>query len=92
MLGGGIADTVSMWGADWLLIGAIGHAIDIILDRGHDAEPSAAQAMADLAADEDLRYESAIRRSEKLLAIGSQTTFFRPSHESTGSSARSGSR
>jgi hypothetical protein len=37
-----------MWGADWLLIGAIGHAIDIILDRGHDAEPSAAQAMADL--------------------------------------------
>jgi hypothetical protein len=48
MLGGGIADTVSMWGADWLLIGAIGHAIDIILDRGHDAEPSAAQAMADL--------------------------------------------
>ena len=75
MPGGGIADTVSMWGAG-LLIGAIGRAIDIILDRRHDAEPSAAQAMADLAADEDLRYEAATRRSERLLAIGSEATFF----------------
>lgn len=75
MPGGGIADTVSMWGGAGLLIVAIGRAIDIILDRGHDAEPSAAQAMADLAADEDLRDEAATRRSEKLQAIGSQATF-----------------
>ena len=75
MLGGGIADTASMWNAG-LLIGAIGRAIDIILDRRHDAEPSAAQAMADLAADEDLRSEAATRRSERLLAIGSEATFF----------------
>ena len=59
-----------------LLIGAIGRAIDIILDRRHDAEPSAAQAMADLAADEDLRSGAATRRSERLLAIGSEATFF----------------
>ena len=64
-----------MWGGAGLLIVAIGRAIDIILDRGHDAEPSAAQAMADLAADEDLRDEAATRRSEKLQAIGSQATF-----------------
>jgi len=77
MLGGGIADTVSMWGSAGLLIGAIGRAIDIIRDRPHDAEPSGAQAaMADLAADEDLRYEVATRRSEKLQAIGSEATFF----------------
>ena len=75
MLGSGIADTASMWGAG-LLIGAIGRAIDIILDRGHDAEPSAAQAMADLAAAEDLRSEAATRRSERLQAIGSEATFF----------------
>jgi hypothetical protein len=81
ILGGGIADTVSMWGAR-LLIGArtaraIGHVIDIILDRGHDAEPSAAHAaMADLAADGDLPYEAATRRSENLQAIGSEATFF----------------
>ena len=64
-----------MWGAG-LLIGAIGRAIDIILDRRHDAEPSAHAAMADLAADEDLRYEAATRRSERLLTIGSEATFF----------------
>jgi hypothetical protein len=75
-LGGGKAEYGLHVGPDWLLIGAIGHAIDIILDRGHDAEPSAAQAMADLAADEDLRSEAATRRSEKLLAIGSEATFF----------------
>jgi hypothetical protein len=76
MLGGGIADAVSMWGAG-LLIGAIGRAIDIILDRGHDSEPSAAHAaMADLAADEDLPYEAATRRSAKLQAIGSEANFF----------------
>src|SRR5215216_1191960 len=72
MLGGGIADKVSMWGAG-LLIGAIGHIIDIILDRGHDAEPSAAHAaMADVAADGDLPYEAVTRRSENLQAIGSE--------------------
>jgi hypothetical protein len=65
-----------MWGGAGLLIGAIGRAIDIILDRRHDAEPSAAQAMADLAADEDLRSEAATRRSERLLAFGSEATFF----------------
>ena len=65
-----------MWGAG-LLIGAIGRAIDIILDRGQDAEPSAAHAaMAELGADEDLRYEVATRRSEKLQAIVSEATFF----------------
>jgi hypothetical protein len=75
---GGIADTVSMWGsAAGLLLGVAGRAIDIILDRGHHAEPSAAHAaMADLAADEDLPYEAATRRSENLQAIGSEATFF----------------
>jgi hypothetical protein len=33
-------------------------------------------AMADLAADQDLRHEAAVRRSEKLRAIGSEATFF----------------
>jgi hypothetical protein len=33
-------------------------------------------AMADLAGDEDLRHEAAMRRSEKLRAIGSEATFF----------------
>jgi hypothetical protein len=33
-------------------------------------------AMADLAVDEDLRHEAAMRRSEKLRAIGSEATFF----------------
>jgi hypothetical protein len=77
MLGGGIADTVSMWGAG-LLLGAIGRAIDVIIrDRQHDAEPlSADAAMPDLAADEDLRYEAPTRWSEKLQAIGSEATFF----------------
>jgi hypothetical protein len=86
MLGGGEADTVSMWGSAWLLIGAIGRAIDIIRDRPHDA------AMADLAADEDLRSEAATHRSEKLQAIGSEATFFSGLARIDGSSARSGSR
>ena len=43
----------------------------------HDAElVDARAAMADLAADEDLRLEAAMRRSEKLRAIGSEATFF----------------
>jgi hypothetical protein len=33
-------------------------------------------AMADLAVDEDLRFEAAMRRSEKLRAIGSEAFFF----------------
>ena len=33
-------------------------------------------AMADLAVDEDLRFEAAMRRSEKLRAIGSEASFF----------------
>ena len=45
-----------MWGGAGLLIGVIGRAIDIIRDRPPDAEPSGANAaMADFAADEDLR-------------------------------------
>jgi hypothetical protein len=42
-----------------------------------DAELEDARAtMADLAADEDLRLEAAMRRSEKLRAIGSEASFF----------------
>lgn len=43
----------------------------------HDAElEDARAAMANLAADQDLRHEAAMRRSEKLRAIGSEATFF----------------
>jgi hypothetical protein len=64
-------------GGAGVLIGGIGHVIDIILDRGHDAEPSAARtAIADLAADGDLPYEAVTRRSENLQAIGSEATLF----------------
>lgn len=38
--------------------------------------PRPPRRLADLAADEDLRYEAATRRSERLLAIGSEATFF----------------
>lgn len=42
-----------------------------------DAELDDARAtMADLAGDEDLRLEAAMRRSEKLRAIGSEASFF----------------
>ena len=79
MLWGGMADTVSMgfWGAG-LLLGAASRGIGYITwDLLHDAELSGAHAaMADLAADEDLPYEAATRRSEKLQAIGSEATFF----------------
>ena len=76
MPGGGVADRASMWGGAGILTVAIGRAIDIILDRGHDPEPSADAAMADLAADEALRSEAATRRSEKLQAIGSEANSF----------------
>jgi hypothetical protein len=43
----------------------------------HDAElEDARAAMADLAADEALRLDAAMRRSEKLRAIGSEASFF----------------
>jgi hypothetical protein len=43
----------------------------------HDAELETARAaMASLAEDQDLRHEAAMRRSEKLRAIGSEATFF----------------
>jgi hypothetical protein len=43
----------------------------------HDVQlEDARAAMADLAADQDLRHEAAMRRSEKLRAIGSEATFF----------------
>lgn len=43
----------------------------------HDVELEDARgAMADLAVDEDLRFEAALRRSEKLRAIGSEASFF----------------
>ena len=49
-------------------------------------------AMADLA-DEDLRVEAAMRRSEKLRAIGSEASFFSGlARIDGGSSAPSGSR
>jgi hypothetical protein len=59
----------------------------------HDVQlEDARAAMADLAADEDLRHEAAMRRSEKLRAIGSEASFFSGLAPSTGNSARSGSR
>jgi hypothetical protein len=43
----------------------------------HDVELEDARAtMADLAEDQDLRHEAAMRRSEKLRAIGSEASFF----------------
>jgi hypothetical protein len=58
----------------------------------HDVQlEDARAAMADLAADEDLRHEAAMRRSEKLRAIGSEASSSRASRASMGSSARSGS-
>jgi hypothetical protein len=91
---GWLADTVSMWGAG-LLLGAARRGIGYITgDLLHHAEHSGAHAgMADLAADEDLRYEAATRRR----ARGSERSArrrpsFRASHGSTGSSVRSGSR
>ena len=43
----------------------------------HDSELEYAHSlMADLTEDQDLRHEAAMRRSEKLRAIGSEATFF----------------
>ena len=77
MLGGGIADTASMWGAG-ILLGVAGRAVDIIRrDRPRDAELSGVRAaIAAPVVDEGVRSEAAMRRDEKLQAIGSEATFF----------------
>ena len=64
--------------ADGLLRGAMyGNIGYIVWGVLHDAELSQARAaMANLVADQELRHEAAIRRSEKLRAIGSEATFF----------------
>ena len=62
---------------------------DMLVDDDLDY---ARAAMADLAWDQDLRHQAALRRSEKLRAIGSQATFFSGLRASTGISARSKSR
>ena len=46
---------------------------DMLVDDDLDY---ARAAMADLAWDQDLRHQAAMRRSEKLRAIGSEATFF----------------
>jgi hypothetical protein len=76
-----MADTVCMglgWGAGRPVLGATDRGIGYInWHLLHEAELSAVHAaMGDLATDEDLRYEAATRRSEKLQAIGSEATFF----------------
>jgi len=64
--------------ADGLLRGAMYSNIDyIVWGVLHDAELSQVRAaMANLVADQELRHEAAMRRSEKLRAIGSEATFF----------------
>ncbi len=57
----------SMYGATAYLLWGMLHDVEL---------EDARAAMADLAADEDLRLEAAMRRSEKLRAIGSEATFF----------------
>jgi hypothetical protein len=78
MLWGAMADTVSMgfWGAG-LLFSAASRGIGYITwSLLHDSELSGVHAaMANLVADEDLP-EAALRRSEKLRAIGSEASFF----------------
>jgi hypothetical protein len=64
--------------ANELLRGARGASIGYVLwGVLHDSELEYARAlMADLTEDQDLLHEAAMRRSEKLRAIGSQATFF----------------
>jgi hypothetical protein len=64
--------------ADALLRGSVSGASTYLLwGMLHDVElEDARRAMADLAADQDRRHEAAMRRSEKLRAIGSEATFF----------------
>lgn len=64
--------------ADALLRGSMfGATAYLLWGMLHDAELADARAaMADLAADEDLRSEAATRRDEKLQAIGSEASFF----------------
>jgi hypothetical protein len=74
----GVASRYSLHVDAGLLLGAARRGIGYITgDLLHHAEHSGAHAgMADLAADEDLRYEAATRRSERLRAIGSEAPFF----------------
>ena len=64
--------------ANELFRGARGASIGYVLwGVLHDSELEYARAlMADLTEDQDLLHEAAMRRSEKLRAIGSQATFF----------------
>jgi hypothetical protein len=66
----------SAWGN--LLPGAIRAGVAYVVWGGlHDLElDDARAAMASLVEDEALRHEAAMRRSEKLRAIGSEATFF----------------
>ena len=53
------------------------YVVDLLWSLLDEAElEDASAAMADLAVDEDLRLEAAMRRSEKLRAIGSEASFF----------------
>ena len=71
-------DGLPAGGAYGLLRSAVyGNVAYLLWGMLRDAELEDARAtMADLAADEDLRLESAMRRSEKLRAIGSEASFF----------------
>jgi hypothetical protein len=64
--------------ADGLLRGAVyGNIGYLVWGVLQDAELAHVRAaMADLAADQELRHEAAMARSEKLRAIGSEATFF----------------
>ena len=66
----------SAWGS--LLPGALRARVAYVVWGGlHDLElDDARAAMASLVEDEALRHEAAMRRSEKLRAIGSEATFF----------------
>lgn len=68
----------SWWGGTGYIIHLTGCAIDHILwGELDDAELSGVRtAIADPVVDEDVRSEAAMRRSEKLQAIGSEASFF----------------
>jgi hypothetical protein len=70
MQGRGSTDIASIWG-----MSNLGIAYLIWLDL-HDRELEEARAMKADAEDQDLRHEAAMRRSEKLGAIGSEASFF----------------
>jgi hypothetical protein len=66
------------WGGGGFVIPLAGRVIDaIIWGELDDAERSGVRAaIADPVVDEDVRSEAAMRRSEKLQAIGSEASFF----------------